>query len=50
MNAIIKLIQESLLYGHPLEVKTGPLAAQVIKVMQKSDLEEKTESKKKKIS
>jgi len=36
MNAIIKQIQEALEHGRPLDVKTGPLATQVIKEIQKN--------------
>ena len=35
MNAIIKQIQEALEHGRPADIKTGPLAAQVIKEIQK---------------
>ena len=35
MKAIIKQIQEALEHGRPLDVKTGPIAAQVLKEMQK---------------
>ena len=35
MNAIIKQIQEALEHGRPLDVKTSPLSAQVIKEIQK---------------
>jgi len=35
MNAIIKQIQDALEHGRPAEIKTGPLAAQVIKEIQK---------------
>lgn len=34
MNAIIKQIQEALEHGRPSEIKTGPLATQVIKEIQ----------------
>jgi len=35
MNAIIKQIQDALEHGRPAEIKTGPLATQVIKEIQK---------------
>jgi len=35
MNAIIKQIQDALEHGRPAEIKTGPLASQVIKEIQK---------------
>ena len=36
MRAIIKQIQEALEHGRPLDVKTGPITAQVLKEMQKN--------------
>jgi len=36
MNAIIKQIQEALEHGRPLNVKTGPVAAQVLKKIQEN--------------
>jgi len=41
MNAIIKKIQHALEHGRPVEIKTGPLAAQVIKEIQKENSEDK---------
>lgn len=35
MDAIIKQIQKSLEDGRPVDVKTGPVAAQVLKEIQK---------------
>ncbi len=35
MNAIIKQIQKTLKNGQPIDLKTGPLAAQVLKEIQK---------------
>ena len=35
MNAIIKQIEEALAHGCPIDVKTGPLATQVLKEIQK---------------
>jgi len=34
MNAIIKQIQDVLEQGRPVDIKTGPLAAQVLKEIQ----------------
>lgn len=41
MNAIIKQIQESLEHGRPIDVKTGPLATQVLKEIQKDSSQKK---------
>ncbi len=35
MDAIIKQIQKTLEHGRPLDMKTGPVAAQVLKEIQK---------------
>ena len=35
MTAIIRQIQRSLEHGRPLDMKTGPLAAKVLKEIQK---------------
>lgn len=35
MDAIIKQIQKTLEEGRPVDVKTGPVAAQVLKEIQK---------------
>ena len=39
MTAIIRQIQRSLEHGRPLDMKTGPLAAKVLKEIQKQTLE-----------
>ena len=35
MTAIIRQIQRSLEHGRPMNIKTGPLAARILKEMQK---------------
>lgn len=37
MTAIIRQIQRSLEHGRPLDIKTGPLAAKVLKEIQKTN-------------
>lgn len=49
MDAIIKQIQEALEHGRPLNVKTGPLSAQVIKEIQKPTQTFENSSSKKKV-
>ena len=41
MNAIIKQIQKVLENGHPVDVQTGPVAAQVLKEIQKESARKK---------
>lgn len=50
MKAIIKQIQEALEHGRALNVKTGPVAAQVLKEMQKNSSGETPDLREKEIS
>ena len=50
MQAIIKQIQEALEHGRHLDVKTGPLAAQVLKEIQKKSSETNVGFKKERVS
>jgi len=50
MNAIIKQIQNALEHGRPLNIETGPVAAQVLKEIQKQTLTLEKNSSTKKVS
>jgi len=50
MQAIIKQIQETLEHGRHVDIKTGPLAAQVLKEIQKKSSESNLGLKKERIS
>jgi hypothetical protein len=57
MKAIIKQIQDALEHGRPLDVQAGPIAAQVLKEIQKqvrtsekNSLDENVDFRQKKVS
>jgi len=50
MNALIQQIQNALEHGRPHNVQTGPVAAQIIKEIQKQVLASKKDSSLKSLS